>query len=219
MGDTIQEEPAEVINQAPAVNIREVREEYDEDKDDDDDESEKESQGDNSDEDMEEQVELEEEVEKEEELEEEEEEDGEKEIDVVSKISKPAIAIENDLLSGSKKRASRSKKTFASHHVCDADQSFLAMHGPGDFSGLICNDFKTIESVKKSGKKVEYMKRVKVVKKNVSKSKSDYKVHNVEKVKVVKKKVSKSQKNKKNSFYLEGDSSEEECELLPAVDN
>jgi hypothetical protein len=62
------------------------------------------------------------------------------------------------------------------NYICDVDHVFLAMHGPGDFSDLSCNDFETTESLKQLDKKTKYQKKAKksqskkVVKKPVSKS-------------------------------------------------
>ena len=57
---------------------------------------------------------------------------------------------------GSKKRNARSKKTTNSNLICDADDTFQLMHGPGDFSSLSCNDFNnklTVADMKALNKK------------------------------------------------------------------
>ena len=51
--------------------------------------------------------------------------------------------VESDLVVGSKKRSARSKKTTNRNFICEADNDFALMHGPGDFSSLKCNDFNT----------------------------------------------------------------------------
>ena len=40
-----------------------------------------------------------------------------------------------------KKKKLRSKKPFSNNLICEADKSFLMMHGPGDFSSLNCINF------------------------------------------------------------------------------
>ena len=63
--------------------------------------------------------------------------------------------VESDLVVGSKKRNARSKKTTNSNLICEADNNFEMMHGPGDFSSLSCNDFnnKLIVADKKAQNK------------------------------------------------------------------
>jgi hypothetical protein len=64
--------------------------------------------------------------------------------------------VESDLVSGSKKRHARSKKTKDNNFICAADNEFTMMHGPGDFSSLSCNDFNdkiTVENDKAKYKK------------------------------------------------------------------
>ena len=46
--------------------------------------------------------------------------------------------VESDLVVGSKKRSARSKKTTSRNFICEADNDFALMHGPGDFSSLKC---------------------------------------------------------------------------------
>ena len=59
------------------------------------------------------------------------------------------IIVETDLVSGSKKRNKRSKKTAAKNLVCNSDIDFLNMHGTGEFSSLPCNDISNMELLKK----------------------------------------------------------------------
>ena len=47
--------------------------------------------------------------------------------------------VETDLLDGSKKRSKSSKKMKRAF-ICEADQEFMQLHGPGDFSSLPYND-------------------------------------------------------------------------------
>jgi hypothetical protein len=124
-----------------------------------------ENKSDEEDEEEDEEEEEEEEDDDEEEEEEEEEEEAEDDslpLPLSSKvISNSTLVVETELLNGSKKRSARSKKTFKCRHICDADHLFLAMHGPGDFTDLSCNDFKTKELLKKLDKKTENQKAVK----------------------------------------------------------
>jgi hypothetical protein len=64
--------------------------------------------------------------------------------------------LESDLVSGSKKRHARSKKTKDSNFICAADNEFTMMHGPGDFSSLSCNDFN--DEITVENNKAEYKK-------------------------------------------------------------
>ena len=57
--------------------------------------------------------------------------------------------VEADLVTGSKKRGKRSKKTTDSNLVCDSDIQFLQMHGSGEFSSLPCNNFSNKELLKR----------------------------------------------------------------------
>ena len=69
--------------------------------------------------------------------------------------SEPDV-VESDLVVGSKERNARSKKTTNSNLICDADDTFQLMHGPGDFSSLSCNDFNnklTVADMKALNKK------------------------------------------------------------------
>ena len=78
------------------------------------------------------------------------------EEDVSEDIDEEEDLVTTDLVVGSKKRNARSKKTNNSNFVCEADKEFTAMHGPGDFSSLICNSFKnslTVEDNKAKNKK------------------------------------------------------------------
>ena len=52
--------------------------------------------------------------------------------------------VQSDLVSGSKKRNKKSKKT-RSGFVSSADDQFIHMHGRGDFSSLPCNDFSNVD--------------------------------------------------------------------------
>ena len=47
------------------------------------------------------------------------------------------------LVTGSKNRNAKSKKTIENKIIIDADKEFLMMHGPGDFSNLKYNALVT----------------------------------------------------------------------------
>lgn len=51
--------------------------------------------------------------------------------------------VKSDLISGSKKRNKKCKKT-RNGYVSQADEEFTQMHGRGDFSSLPCNSFSNI---------------------------------------------------------------------------
>jgi hypothetical protein len=51
--------------------------------------------------------------------------------------------VKSDLAVGSKNKKSRTKKTVSNNLVCEADSSFILMHGPGDFSSLGFNNFES----------------------------------------------------------------------------
>ena len=52
--------------------------------------------------------------------------------------------VKSDLISGSKKRNKKCKKTRNSF-ISQADKEFTQMHGRGDFSSLPCNSFNNID--------------------------------------------------------------------------
>ena len=63
-----------------------------------------------------------------------------------------------ELVSGSKKRSPRSKKTSDDNYICDSDKDFLGMHGPGDFSNLSCNNFENAAKMSRLDNKVRNKK-------------------------------------------------------------
>jgi hypothetical protein len=75
--------------------------------------------------------------------EEEEEEEEEEENDNL-RLPKPnplSSTVTQALVTGSFKRNERSKKTKDVSHLCEADNAFIGVIGPGDLSNLSCNDF------------------------------------------------------------------------------
>jgi hypothetical protein len=160
LSGAIQAESVEVINEL--LNDRCDEDNVNDDVEcDEEGERNEENKSDEEDEDEDEEEEEEDDDEEEEE-EEEEAEDGSLPLPLSSKvISNSTLVVETELLNGSKKRSARSKKTFKCRHICDADHLFLAMHGPGDFTDLSCNDFKTMELLKKLDKKTKNQKAVK----------------------------------------------------------
>lgn len=76
-------------------------------------------------------------------------EENEDYIDDPDDADSTTEVVEIDLVSGSKKRNSRSKKTTDNNLVCNSDTDFLQMHGSGEFSSLPCNDFSNKELLKR----------------------------------------------------------------------
>ena len=64
-----------------------------------------------------------------------------------------ANGVESDLVSESKKRAKKSKKT-KNVFVSDADAEFIRMHGRGDFSSLPCNSYSNVALLSREDNKV-----------------------------------------------------------------
>jgi hypothetical protein len=64
---------------------------------------------------------------------------------LINDINSTSNVDEADLVTGSKKRGKRSKKTTDNNLVCD----FLQMHGSGEFSSLPCNNFSNKELLKR----------------------------------------------------------------------
>ena len=60
--------------------------------------------------------------------------------------------MKSDLISGSKKRNKKCKKTRNSF-VSQADTEFIEMHGRGDFSSLPCNSFSNVELLSQADNK------------------------------------------------------------------
>jgi hypothetical protein len=156
----IQAESVEVINEL--LNDRCVNDDVECDEEGERNEDNKSDKEDEVEEEEEEEGEEEEEEEDDDDDDDEEEEDDSLPLPLSLKvISNSTLVVETELLNGSKKRSARSKKTFKCRHICDADHSFLAMHGPGDFTDLSCNDFKTKELLQKLDKKSKNQKAVK----------------------------------------------------------
>ena len=75
---------------------------------------------------------------------------------VAEDVDEEEDLVTSDLVVGLKKRDARSKKTSNFNFVCEADKEFTAMHGPEDFSSLICNSIEnslTVEDNKAKKKK------------------------------------------------------------------
>ena len=68
-----------------------------------------------------------------------------------------ANGVESALVSESKKRAKKSKKT-KNAFVSDADAEFIQMHGRGDFSSLPCNNFTNIAFLSREDNKIRNRK-------------------------------------------------------------
>ena len=72
-----------------------------------------------------------------------EEKEGDNGVDDECDDDEDEAGVESDLVSGSKKRNKKSKKT-RSGFINNADDEFIHMHGRGDFSSLPCNDFSNV---------------------------------------------------------------------------
>ena len=65
--------------------------------------------------------------------------------------------VESALVSGSKKRDKKSKKTKMTL-INDADTEFIQMHGRGDFASLPCNNFSNVAFLSREDNKIRNKK-------------------------------------------------------------